>query len=220
MIGAYTVSREQVDWHIENVPHINLLEPSITANVYDNPYEYIRQLAEKRNIAVKILLEKHPETRHVLCCDSAYVEQVEPLKRLIYDYGETRLLGNPIIGGAIWGRQRMRVRDFIDRKMRWTDWWSVPELLHAKRDNGYEYGLQPVKTMSAVHIFPRTAWDNGTRYGAYPDYGCTETGYFSQHSGLPCFIDFAARFRRDRIYSVAKCFHCSIGLRSRLGLGR
>ena len=218
MISAYTISREPVEWKMKEIPHLNLDKPEVKANVYEKPYEYVKELSEKRNLAVTALLEKYPGTSLVLCCDSSYVNQTEALQRLIYDYQVDPW--ERILGGAIWGRQIMRAKDvFFHRKPRWCDGWGVPELIPLEyEDYKSRTDSQRVKSVSGIHIFPRTAWDQGVRYGAYEDTDRgTETSYFAHHAiGIPSYIDFAARFFRERVYSTLKCFHVSIGLRSRL----
>ena len=77
-----------------------------------------------------------------------------------------------------------------------------------------------MKSVSGIHIFPRSLWDEGARYGVYDDTNKgTEITYFCEKTG-GCVIDLNAFFYREKKYPLLKCIQCSIGLRKRLKLGK
>ena len=214
-LSAYTISPESITWLLEDIPHYNNTE-QVTNNIY-NAFEYISQLANKRNNTVKELLRLYPETTHILCCDSYYTTQINSIKRLINDY---TLSDNVILGGGVWSKSRMRFSDIFNGHIKWDDKWSVNELKDfVYEDNKFRTDWLKVSSVPGIHIFPRSIWDKGVRYGAYEntDIGC-EITYFCHNSNTSCYIDFGTFFYRERIYPIMKCIRCSLGLRSRLGI--
>lgn len=217
MISAYTISLEPSHWYLWNIPWHNEVE-NRPVDKYRTTDSYVRYLAEKRNRAVRHLLEKFPETTDILCCDSSYVRQIDQLKKLIQDYeqcGRWVLDGHwplryPILGAAIYGPWRQRAGDIFRKRVTFSDPWGVPDLAWTKPDRK---GLVETSGVSGVHIFPVSAWKAGVRYGCFPDRNTgTETTFFARNSGLEILIDMDAMLYRERVYSRIKCVRISLGI--------
>ncbi len=215
-LGIFTVAKEPTKTLIDYPSYVNL--DKLQASPY-MPDEYVNALVKKRNIAVERLLEQEPETTHIMCCDSYYVNQVPALHRLIDD---SFLLPNSILGGATWGIRRMRFKDVLWERIQWYDRWGVPELADYKYSrHGHRTDFIRTRTVPGIHIFPRWLWDKGLRYerlgnSTEPAGLCAR----ARQLGVESFVDFNARFFREGVYSRWKCLKCSLGLRSRLGLHR
>lgn len=189
--------------------------------------DYIRYLADKRNLAVKLALEQYPDTRDLLMIDSYYLQQTKAITNLISDYEILRPVGPLILGGAVWGKQRTRISHLFGLGFQtgknWYDKWGVPELRWAPYkwwppDDWLAFrfrvpmeGLYRTMHTSGIFIFPRTAWDNGARFSVYPDIRSVELAPFLEETKLPIYIDFNAAFERRLVYSVLKCIRCSLG---------
>ena len=155
-----------------------------------------------------------------MCLDSYYLSQTDSVNRLTVDY---YLAGrNMILGGAVWGRIRTRAGDIFNPRIGWFDKWGVPELQFLP------YGWDPRKdpttfrmrvpldgfyrthSVPGVHIFPRSAWDNGARYGLPEDLHTCEHGFLCETTRLPVYVDFNAGFWRERVYSIPHCIRNSL----------
>jgi hypothetical protein len=157
-----------------------------------------------------------------MCCDSYYHGQAYSLVRLINDFERTN--GRLILGGAIWGKVRSRVSHILRPDVTWFDKWAVPELRFMPHgwDPQKDYvafrvrvpvkGFFRTHSVPGVHIFPRSVWDEGHRYGVVEDlHGCEQTP-LCENSGLPCYVDFNANFYREKIYSIPHCIRNSLHL--------
>jgi len=213
---ATTISRQNEDWELPEIPYYCETWP-MTAPVLD-PFAYTLGLAKKRNLAVDRVLLKHPDTTHILMCDSYYVHQTRGLKRLVNDYEQTDK--DIILGGAVWGKIRARATDlYRNNYVRWFDEWAVPEFRLIKYREAFE-GLVPTSSVPGVFIFPRSLWDKGIRFGQYRlldknewhhMQGC-ELNYFCSRAPAVKMIDFNARFYRERVYPKLKCLRISLHL--------
>ena len=210
MISAYTVSLEPSEWFLD-IPWHNEVE-NRPVDKYKTTDLYLRYMAEKRNRAVRHLLEKFPETTDILCCDSSYVRQIDQIRQLIqsYEKGDLQI----VLGPGIFGPWRQRASDIFRRRNVFSDPWGVPDLAWTKPGRT---GLIKTSGVSGIHIFPVSAWKNGARYGVFPDQNIgTETTFFARSTGLPIITDLDVSFYRERIYSRIKCLRCSIGLGTKL----
>lgn len=211
MIGAYTISLRPVKWKLKT-HWLNYVDDNPISK-YKDTHAYINYLAQKRNRAVESLLKKYPETTDILCCDSSYVDQTEPLSRLIYDYTYLKPHLGIILGGAPYGPWRQRAKDIFHTKTVFSDPWGVPELAWTQPG---ERGFAKTRSVTGIHIFPRNLWEKGARYGVYDDVNKgTETTFFTRESGADTYIDLDAWFYRPRLYSRLKCLRVSLGLRTR-----
>ena len=181
---------------------------------YRTTDSYVRYLAEKRNRAVRHLLEKFPQTTDILCCDSSYVRQIDPLKRLLADY--LLKTEKTILGAAIYGPWRQRAADIFRKRTVFSDPWGVPDLAWTRKDK-IGTGFFNASGVSGIHIFPVSTWKAGVRYGCFPDRNTgTETTFFARSSGLDILIDLDAMFYRERVYSRIKCLRVSLGIGTKL----
>lgn len=250
-IVAVTISRfKNVEWFLPEIPNWFLFTENEDLPMLDQggmsgliggmayqkdwksgnpgPRKYITYLAAKRNMAVKLALEKYPESDHVLMCDTYYVPQILQLRRLISDYMKVQKIEEASLGGAAWGIVRTELGHYLShRKKDWYDKWGVPDLMFTPYGwkpesnkmmnnlwNPPLPGLFHTSSLIGVHIFPRIVWDRGTRYGVYDDlHGC-EHNYFFEHSGIPRYTDLNTDFIRKNVYPFMKC------LRIKLHLGR
>ena len=212
-IVAVTISKEPIDWPLQGIPHYVSYE-SIHAT-RNNPYRYVSEMARIRNQAVKTALELYPMTEHVLVCDSYYVEQPAALRQLISDYN-----GECLLGGALWGLNRVTFPQVFKCQIEWCDTWSVPDCAghrysldtHHYKTVNHRTGLWNVSSVGGVFIFPRQVWEDGTRFGVYEDlHGC-EFNYFCEHTNLPKMVDFNAAFFRETVYPALKCLRVSLHL--------
>src|SRR5437867_1109229 len=213
-LGIYTVAREPIKPLLDYPWYVNL--DKLNASPY-LPDQYVNALVVKRNNAVQRLLEQYPDLTHIMCCDSYYVNQIHALQNLIYD---SETVPNAILGGATWGIRRMRFKDIFRETLQWYDRWGVPELAGYKYSrHGHRTDLMRTETVPGIHIFPRWLWDKGLRYerlgnSTEPAALCAKARVL----GVDSYVDFNARFYREGLYSRWKCFKCSFGVRSRIGL--
>ena len=120
----YCLSEDLPNYPIKEIT--KAYQSALKTRDWKSSLDYISYLAEKRNLAIKLALEKYPDTTDIISCDSYYVHQNEPLNKLISDY---KSLKSPtILGGAVWGKQRTRISHLIRIKKDWYDKWGVPEL--------------------------------------------------------------------------------------------
>ena len=212
-IVAVTISKDSLDWPIRSIPHFIHREPIQTTR--NHPFHYTSEMARIRNNAVEEALKLHPETDHVLVCDSYYVEQPAALRQLVADYN-----GGCILGGALWALNRVVFPQVFKCQIEWCDTWAVPDCtgfrysLDTDRFKTVKHrtGLFKVGSVGGVFLFPRRIWERGTRFGSYPDlHGC-EFNYFCEHTGLAKMVDFDAAFFRETVYPVLKCFRVSLHL--------
>lgn len=210
-LSAYTISQIPTRWFLDEVEWINLVDDAPVDKYNGHTLEYVRYLADKRNRAVAELLEKYPETTDVLCCDSHYVGQTQPLRNLIRDYYRVK---ETILGAAIYGPWRQRLRDVLFPRTVFSDPWGVPDLAWTKP--GMK-GMVESTGMTGIHIFPVSTWKSGARYQAYEntDLG-TDISRFARSTRLDIMIDMDAAFYRDRRYSRVKSLRCTLGLGTKL----
>jgi hypothetical protein len=240
-IVAVTISRYPVTWNIPEVPWFCFVEnvdlpllddrvpdrkEEVWARAHVGPRRYITYLAAKRNMAVKLALEKYSDSTDILMCDTYYLNQVSALKQLISDYYAVQEIEEAALGGASWGRIRTRLEHYWKPHKEWHDKWGVPDLMFTpygwrpEKDNLVNSMLNPplpglfhTSSLTGIHIFPRTIWDKGSRYGVFNDlHGC-EHNYLFEHSGIPRYTDFNAEFYRERIYPFIKCIRMTLHLR-------
>ena len=145
----------------------------------------IEYLAQRRNSAVRMALERYPETSHILMIDSYYLNQPRSIIALMSRYDDPGV----IQGGATWIPRKRRLWP----ENAFYDAWTTPEfreLMWSKKIRS----LPPikVKAVGAVYICPVNAWKK-RGYGI-PVYGC-EHNYLCE--GSSCFMDFSAEFWRD-----------------------
>lgn len=191
------------------------------------PRRYVNYLATKRNRAVQLALERHPDAESVLICDSYYLPQRGALRKLLDDYRQARNNGYSIaLGGAIWGRIRMELKDwFRFKQIEWFDKWAVPEL----RWTPYGWlpekdlrlarifqrpmkGLYRVSSLGGIAVWPRSVWDHGCRFVVPDDlHGCELNGFY-ESLPLPRFVDLNAIFWRKLQRPFLKCLRVSLHL--------
>jgi len=243
---AVTISRHEETWHVLDMPWFNFVKnedvpmleeggiSGLNAKEYQKdwsrnnqgPRRYITYLASKRNMAVKLALERYPDATDVLMCDTYYLKQLDGLKSLISDYGVLERQGFAVaLGGAVWGKIRTRIKDFLYIKPEWYDKWGVPDLAFTpygwtpEKDrvlgnllNPPIPGLFHTSSLPGVAIWPREIWDKGARYGVFDDlHGC-EHNYFYESARIPRYVDFNAKFWRELQYPFLKSLRCSLHL--------
>lgn len=218
-ISAYTISEKPSPWHTYEIHRINLVDGKQPDS--HKPRDYIQYLADKRNRAVTKLLETFPATTDILCCDSHYCLTGIGIDRLIADY--RKIGGNCFLSGAVWGYTRTRIGEILKPSNGWFDKWGVPELRFASR--GWNpskdplvsqfpvplKGLYRVHSVTGIHVFPRTVWENGLRYRVMDDLHVCEHGALCEDSGLPAYVDFNTEFQRTKMYSIPHCIRNSLG---------
>lgn len=223
---AVTISRHEESWDLPDVPWYCLVRDEDILGEGSPPRRYITYLAEKRNEAVKLALEKYPDATDIIICDTYYLHQIEGLNRLISDYQKIRSQG-VALGGAIWGTIRLKLEHYFRRpRIEWYDKWAVPELAFvpyrwrpetdvvARMFTPPLPGLYYTSALSGVAIWPRSVWDKGARFGVNDDlHGC-EMNRFYESAGIPRYIDLDAVFWRRTVYPLSKC------IRNTLHLGR
>ena len=183
--------------------------------------EKLQYRADRRNEAVKITLEKWPETTDLMMLDSFYIGETRALIELIETY---RKLESPAcLGPAIWARLRTTISQVFHSETRFYDAWATPELRwcpygwRPEKDVLTSQEIMPVKgfykvsSIGGCYLFPRSIWDKGTRFSVPEDlHGCEHNGFHASHN-LPKYIDFNTEMFRVKAYSLAKCVRCSIG---------
>lgn len=251
-LTAVTISRYSEKWDLDEVPWVNFIKnediPILddggetireTGDKATNVKQYhVRQdkilarnyilyLAKKRNAAVDLALQKHPETTDIMMCDTYYVHQTEPLRKLIDDYTILKRTGYTLaLGGAVWGIIRTRLKDYFTRqRVEWYDKWGVPDLMFTpygwKPETGKFVmrflnppmeGLFHTSSLSGVAIYPRSIWDKGFRYAVFDDlHGC-EHNYLFESAGIPRYTDLNAEFWRSVKYPFTKCLRITLHL--------
>ncbi len=185
--------------------------------------ERIEYLANRRNKAVENALRDHPNSRHILMIDSAYVSQVDAVTKLIEDY---LACDAPLImGGTTWALHKRTIRP----RIAYYDYWSTIEArfirfeFEPETDGLVGYfrrplpNLMPVRSVGGCYIFPRSVWDRNVRYGVLDDlHGC-EHNFLCEKSGLPVYLDFNVRlWREPRAYPWTKRLRVSLGIRTRI----
>ena len=232
VLGTYTISRTAekenplIPYRWLNLveddepPDIEGLDENLRHQDWYSSAKYVAYLADKRNRAVEHLLGMYPEITDIMCLDSYYLSQADAVNRLTADY---YLAGrNMVLGGTVWGKIRTRAEDILRPRIGWFDKWGVPELQFLP------YGWDPRKDLTTfrmrvpldgfyrthsvpgVHIFPRSAWENGARYGLPDDLHTCEHGFLCEESHLPSYVDFNAQFWRERSYSILHCIRNSL----------
>ena len=93
--------------------------------------------ADRRNAAVTIALEKHPDTTDIMMIDSFYLGETSAIASLIQRYSALKEQRDACLGPAIWGRMRTNLSQVIRPQVRFYDAWSSPELRWCP------YGWQP-----------------------------------------------------------------------------
>ena len=179
-------------------------------------------LASRRNEAVKLAIDAHPDSTDILMLDSHYANQTSSIKRLTDDYLSIADR-EVVLGGATWGRVRVRASHVLfGASKRWYDSWAVPDCRFIP------YGWSPskdamvskfklplpnlyrVSSAGGAYVYPRWLFEK-VGYHAIEDlHGC-EHNYLCEMSGLPTYVDFNAPFWRYLTYPVLKCFRVSAG---------
>ncbi len=178
--------------------------------------ERVEYLAGRRNGAMKALLEKEPDTTHVLMVDSYYTNQPKALLGLVADFSLLRKhYPEIIIGGSTWFQDYY----FPYRKYVFWDTWTTPEARMV--DITKIRGICRVKAVGGIIIFPVSIWKNHPfETDSFPS-GC-EMNSLCENSGLPCFLSFNVKFfhPNPKRYSFAKTMRVKAGFYRRKIMGR
>lgn len=244
-LTAVTSNRGHDEWLIPEINHFELSDAYDPPDLSQEERDYfgpeilkenlaiakwIVQMGKKRNEAVKLALEKYPETTDIMLCDSSYVPQIASLRKLIVNYTRLRDMGwEACLGGCSWGKIRRTIRTYLRTPTIWYDSWAVPEMKNAVFEHTTKYwnssavpweGLFPTSSLICASIFPRSEWDKGARFKPPPDWhGCEINGLFESMK-IPKFTDLNVVFWRHVKYPLIKCIRVSLGLGRLIGRKR
>jgi hypothetical protein len=215
-ISAVCISRNPETLSIRDLPYHNYTSGWRPFG-HEKTKERVSYLAERRNSAVAETLALFPETNHVLMIDSYYLQQEEPIRKLIKEYAEmiiTSYQGGCILGASSWIYDKTRIRP----KYRFYDGWTTPEGLNLRLEevkrNG---GTIRVNAVGGCYIYPTWVWEK-IHYGVPEDLHGGEQNWLCEHSGLPIFLSLNERvWREPIIYPRGKRLRMSLHIGRLLG---
>jgi hypothetical protein len=162
---------------------------------------------------MKNLLDKHPDTSHVLMVDDYYLEQSREILKLVDEYAaycEWSQTTDTVLGASTW----IRVRDrSFTTKTRFYD-ETTPEAYnpHGEKYSPRSIGLIPVAAVGACYIFPIHAWKkNGYQCNPYT----FQPEHVSLCRGFRTLLDLNVKLwrhdRTDAIYPLTKVLRVKLG---------
>lgn len=160
----------------------------------------VAYVANERNLVVKDILQKFPDTTHILMVDSWYLDNPENNGRwdsFIDSYDDPSI----ILGAATFVIHKSPYLLSPAQKY-FCEFSITPEAIDVTQKTEGKHGRIRVNTVGGVYIFPIEAWTkNG--YGGREDY------FWPEHNQLckdfKCYLDFDYEFYKPpKTYSLYK----------------